>query len=387
MSGWNDMWIGGARRAALLLTCAALWPGLAGAEVRVQDLARLQGQRTNRLMGFGLVAGLRGTGDAAVYPNTARMLKAMHERFLQPVFDPRELKANANVAIVTVEAEIPEFGVHEGSAVDVVVSVIGAAKSLDGGQLLTTPLQESTLRAPEIFALAGGRIELPDPRNPTRGIIRGGAVFEQDMAYHFVQDGVITLVLNDVHGGFPMAQMLARAINHEISNPSDDLDAARSESGLVVVQSDIAVAVDPITVRVRIPQHEQRNPAGFITRVLETQVFVMPQQQARVTISRSKKTVVMTGTVTISPTVLHISGVGSVTIGGAAPGPDGAAPAPAKPGAEDIVSLDTDKSGGVELQELLNTLSTVKLSQEQMADAVEQLHRSGALRAQLIYTE
>lgn len=367
------------RLAAVVFLAAGAMTTLA--EVRVQDIARLQGQRTNRLMGFGLVVGLKGSGDAGSYPNTARALQAMHQRFLQPVFDPRELKANNTVAIVAVEAQIPQFGVQEGQAVDVVVSVIGAAKSLEGGQLLTTPLQESTLSVTEIFALAGGKIEMPDPKTPTRGLIRGGAVFEREFVYNFIADGAITLVLDESQAGWPMAQMVARAVNHEVSSASAERSSDRRSDGIVVVRDDAAIATGPQTVVVRIPDYELRQPAGFISRVLQTQLFVMPQQPARVTISRSKRTIVMSGTVTVSPTVLHISGIGSVRVGTV----EGAAQAP--PGADDVAGMDTDRTATVEFQELLDAFSKIKLSQAQMAEAVEQLHRSGALHAQLAYSE
>lgn len=387
---WTATKLGGMRTAqALLAVAITLCVVLsARAEVRVQDIAHLQGQRTNKLLGFGLVVGLKGTGDAGVYPNTARALQKMHERFVQPVFDLRELKANTSVAIVTVEAVVPENGAHEGQNVDVVVSVIGSAKSLEGGQLLPTPLQESMLSLPDIFAIAGGRIELTDPKSPTRGLVRGGGTFERDVDYAFVSDGAITLLLDDPHAGIPMAQMVARAINHEITNPAQDDGETRAESGVVVVQSDIAVVTSSGAVRVRIPQYEQTQPAGFITRVLQTQLFVLPQQVARVSISKSRHTIVMSGSVTISPTILHIKDVGTLQIGGGAPaGGQGGGAASAKNTSQDVVGLDTDKTGGVEFQELLDTLSRIKLSQEQMADAVEQLYRSGALHAQLVYTE
>lgn len=369
------------RQAAAIAVLVFLAPAARG-EIRVQDIARLQGQRTNKLMGYGLVVGLNGTGDGDKYSSTMRALANMHKRYQAPVLSDADFKGNNSVAIVTVEASVPEFGAREGETLDVVVSVIGKAKSLAGGQLLTTPLQYAMLdpkdpATQQIYALAGGSIELPDPLGPTRGVIRNGATLEADFFYAFIEDGAITLVLDDSHAGWTWSQMVARAINHaesEMALPTV-VDGA---GGRRVVYLDTATAIGPKNVRVRIPSAELPSPAGFISRVLETELFMLPEQQARVTINRTSKSIAFTGTVTISPTVLQIPGFGTVSIngeGGAAAGPAG------------LVGLDTDKVGGARFEELLQTLSALRVSPEQMVAAIEQLHKTGTLHAQLRYEE
>jgi len=348
----------------------------AGGEVRVQDIAHLQGQRTNKLMGFGLVVGLNGTGDGSKYAPTMRALMALHRRYESPVLDIEEIAANNTVAIVMVEAVIPQFGAREGEALDVVVAAHGDAKSLAGGQLLMTPLQDATHTVPDIFAFTSGRIELPDSENPRRGLIRGGAVLEADFFYSFVVEDMITLVLDDQHAGFPAAQMVARAINHELLNRA--LPAGDAAETVVAGEADTAVATGPKNVRVRIPRYELAQPAGFISRVLETPLFALPEQPARVVINRTTRNVSFTGTVTISPTVLQVPGLGTVTIGARSEseGDDEAAPAPS-PATKPVTPF----------QELLNTLASVKLPPDQVVAAIEHLHRTGTLHAQLIYTE
>ncbi len=356
---------------ALLLATQAV------AQMRVQDVARLQGQRTNRLFGFGLVVGLDGSGDGGKSPGTLRALAQLHRLYHQPIVELDELKANNNVAVVSVEVLIPEFGAREGQALDVVVAALGPAKSLAGGQLLTTPLQESMLAVPDILALAGGLVELSDASNPRRGVIRKGATLEEDFFYNFIEEGAVTLVLDDAKSGFPWAQAVARGINQELSAPAAVASSARRNTGRAVVLGDFAAVTGPRTVRVQLPPAERERSAAFISRVLEATIFEAPPLTARVVINRTKKTISFTGAVTIAPTLLQLP-LGTVSIGGTA---GGAAAGPT------VVGLDTVKDGRTEFGELLNTLSKLQLTPDQMVDAVEQLHQTGTLNAQLIYTE
>jgi len=365
----------------ILLSGALLLGAAARAEVRVQDVGHLQGQRTNKLQGIGLVVGLKGTGDGGKNPRTVRALGRLHQRYQQPLLDLNDLKDDNNVAFVTVEATIPEYGAREGQAVDVVVSAF-AAKSLEGGQLLTTPLQFAMFNPNDpstqaIFALAGGKLELTDPKTPTRAVIRRGATLEQDFFYNFVQDGTITIVLDDAQAGYPLAQMVARAINHELANPASGGLYDRTAEGELVAEAEPAVAIGPKNVVVRIPSYEQAEPAGYISRVLQAPLFVMPQQPARVVINRTTRGISFTGAVRISPTILQVPGLGMVNVGGASG-------ETAEPG---VVGVDTSKSGGVDFQQLLDALSQIKLTPQQMIDAVEQLHSTGTLHAQLTYRE
>ena len=107
-----------------------------GVEVRIKDIARFRGVRSNQLSGFGLVIGLAGTGDGK---------NAMTQTLLSNMFagwgtlvDPKTVDST-NVAVVTVTCELPPFA-KPGTPLDVRVSSIGGAKSLQGGTLMQTPL-------------------------------------------------------------------------------------------------------------------------------------------------------------------------------------------------------------------------------------------------------
>lgn len=353
---------------AIALSCSAV------ADMRIQDICKLQGQRTNKLAGWGLVVGLDGTGDGAKSPATLRALAQLHKVYHAPVADLKELIANNNVAIVSVELTIPEFGAREGQAIDVVVSAVGTAKSLKGGRLLMTPLQDATLTVPNILAHAIGRVDVLDPKNPKNGVIRKGGTLAEDFLYNFIEDGIITLVLDDAKAGFAWAQIVARTINHELTNPAGNI----GPDGSVVVQPEVALVADARNILVRIPDAELQRPAGFISRVLQARLFGAPDQPAVVVINRVTNQITFTETVTIAPTVLQLAS-GTLSIGGTG-GTQSAS-------GNSTVGLDSTKSAGVGFQELLSTLTKLQLPADQVVAAVEQLHATGTLNAQLLYKE
>jgi len=119
----------------LILQC-----GSAGAEVRIKDIADVEGVRQNQLIGYGLVVGLNGTGDKLnnnVF--TRESLIGMLERLGVNTRDQVTALSTKNLAAVMVTAELPAFA-RGGSRVDVTVSALGDATNLTGGTLLVTPL-------------------------------------------------------------------------------------------------------------------------------------------------------------------------------------------------------------------------------------------------------
>ncbi|MBK9120358.1 MAG: flagellar basal body P-ring protein FlgI [Phycisphaerales bacterium] len=362
-------------RAAALLAVGLLVAG-AVAQVRVQDVARLQGQRTNKLMGFGLVVGLPGTGDGEKYVPTIRALMKLHERHHAPVLNLDEVKGNKSIALVVVEATIPEFGAREGQTIDVTVSTLGTATRLTGGQLLTTPLQYAALDPEDpgtwtIFALAGGRVTTPDASTPTRGLIAAGAVLEEDVVYNFLRQGVITLVLDDTHADFTWANLVARSINHELSGPlAPTLSGDTPDEGGLIP---LAHALDAKNVLVHVPPYEQGDLARFISRVQQAPLFDLPEPAALVTIDRATRNVAFTASVRVSPAVLQIPGLGTLRIGAPREGEPETAPP------------DTTAARTVGFDELFRTLSAIQATPDQIIDAIEHLHRAKALHARIQY--
>jgi len=302
------------RRTLLLLGAFALLGGGArAAEVTcsIGDVTHLKGQRINRLIGMGLVAGLNGTGDGDKYAPTMRALAEGLKHLAVPIAALDELQDTRNVALVLVEVAIPENGVREGDRVDVQVSAFGAAKSLAGGRLLPTPLVHHDMSMSTVFAFAGGPLRLVNPTIPTRAIVPGGAVMEEDVLLGYLARGrelpytsdwiqpsarYVTFVLNDEHATWALAHEIATTIDSELS--------------LAAGVNRVALAVDPKNVLVLVP--EEQTPASWI-RDIETLLLLVPENEARVVINRHTGTIVVSGNVSISPVVVSQKGL-TVTI-------------------------------------------------------------------------
>src|SRR5436309_2730836 len=130
--------MGGARvmqKLIVILVCLLLArPALA---VKIADITRLSGQRSNVLTGLGLVYGLKGTGDGGDYLPAIRPLAGMLSKYANPS-TVRELANAQNVALVSITATLPADGVRDGDKIDCYVTSIGAAASLKGGRLFVT---------------------------------------------------------------------------------------------------------------------------------------------------------------------------------------------------------------------------------------------------------
>jgi len=152
-------------------------PAKVAVTVRVKDITRVYGVRDNQLMGYGLVVGLRGTGDSRSTPFTGRTLSNMLDKFNITV-DPLEIRSK-NVAAVMVTGVLPAFA-SPGDAVDVTVSSLGDARSLAGGTLLLTELAGADGR---IYAVAQGPVQSGADARATVGRVPAGATVERHVPW------------------------------------------------------------------------------------------------------------------------------------------------------------------------------------------------------------
>jgi flagellar P-ring protein precursor FlgI len=259
---------------------------------RIKDVASIEGIRDNQLVGYGLVVGLRGTGDSSQTVFPAQTLIATLERMGITVPQTGSNSASnmqvKNMAAVFVVATLPPFS-RPGYKVDITVSSAGDARSLEGGILLMTPLYgpdgqiyaqaQGALVVGGYLASAGGNTKLSN--HPTTARIPGGALVERPVPFDLKQMHVVSVVLNDAD--FHTAERMAAAIDKT-------LGAARAH------------AVD--SRRVEIAAAPGEDMAELLDKVEGVEVEVYPR--ARVVVNERTGTVVIGGTVRLQPvSILH----------------------------------------------------------------------------------
>jgi flagellar P-ring protein precursor FlgI len=251
-------------------------------EVRVKDVARIQGVRENELLGYGLIIGLNGTGDKAGTLFTVQSIASMLQRMGIQV--PRDRVGVRNVAAVVVTAKLPPFA-KAGTTVDVLVSSLGDATSLQGGVLLLTPLQAADGKVYAVaqgpisiggFSVeAGGTGEKVQKNHPTAGRIPNGATIEREVPTAVVQNQTLAIALN--YPDFTTAGRLAEAIDRSLGP-----GRARAE--------------DAATVRVGVEPGQDL--VGLIAKL--EHVRLTPDRVAKVVINERTGTIIIGSDVRIS---------------------------------------------------------------------------------------
>jgi flagellar P-ring protein FlgI len=347
--------------AAMLIT---LFAGGQAWAVKIADITRIGGERTNILTGLGLVYGLKGTGDGGSFTAAMNPLRAMLGKFADPV-TVQDLSNASNVAVVMATATVPGPGVRDGDHLDVYVTSIGAAASLRGGRLFVTPMQGPIPGGP-VLALAEGPVSLEDPTTPTVGVIKaaaGGAVMEADLPARVIDSsGRFTLILDDPSASWATASRIAKIINDSEGTDGEDL----------------ADAIDAKNILVTIPQNERDHPDSFIARIQQLPLQLLATE-ARVTINEKTGTIIMTGDVEISPVVISHNGLSISTI---APAP---VPSPRNPviTSREAIAISTGPSNG-NLSDLCDAMEQLKVPAQDRIDIIKELYKTGKLHAKLI---
>jgi flagellar P-ring protein precursor FlgI len=278
------------RRLLIAAAVALLAAPEASAQVRIKDITEVSGARSNQLFGFGLVVGLDGTGSRSTFTQdvAVQALQRMGttDADLQPVAgrvgDPLD-----SISAVLVTAEIGPFA-RKGSRIDVTVSAIDDARSLQGGTLIFTPLRGAD---GNVYALAQGPLSVGgfsvtvggggvQKNHVNVGRIPGGGILEKEAPGELVRDGKATL-------------LLARPGREH--RPADRQDHQRAVPGT-------AVATDPGAIVLCQPTDLSKTATQFLAEVglLE----VRPDTTARVVINERTGTVVAGENVSISPTAI-----------------------------------------------------------------------------------
>ncbi|MBR1730628.1 MAG: flagellar basal body P-ring protein FlgI [Selenomonadaceae bacterium] len=281
-----------------MICCLALLTSTVFAEsamTRIKDIAKIQGVRSNQLMGYGLVVGLPGTGDS---DDTVQMIQstvAMLKNFGITI-NADDLDTD-NVAAVMVTATLPPF-VREGDTIDVTISSMGDADSIQGGTLLQTPLRAAD---GEVYAVAQGPVSTGGfvagngggnsraQRNfPTVGTTPNGAIVERTVEDDLGKNGQLSLSLSNMD--FTTATRVANSIN-----------AAYSQYG------NIARAANPGRIDIRIPPGYRSNVVGFIASI--ESLPIRPDNVAKVVFSERTGTIVMGGDVSVDECAITQGGL------------------------------------------------------------------------------
>jgi len=356
--------------ASLVAAAVVLIAPAASAE-RIKDIVDIQGIRSNPLQGYGLVVGLAGTGDTTNL--TPRVLANVLRRQGLSV-DPADVDSQ-NVASVIVRAELPPFA-GRGQRIDVEVSTIGDAASLQGGTLLITPLRGADARVYAVahgpvitggFA-AAGQASSVSKNHPTVGRIPGGANVEREEPATFVQNG--TLTLNLKNPDFSTAEDIRAAIDAVFPAAAETLDAG--------------------TVRIQVPQGLSRSRvAALIDRVGLLEVNV--DAPAVVVINERTGTIIVGENVGISTVAISHGNLSIVTQEKdyiSQPLPFARAGTTARTHRTDITAIEEEGplsvvDRKVSVQELARALNAMGLTPRDLIAIFQALKQSGALQAEL----
>ena len=361
------------RALSAILLAASLAAGPAMAKSRIKDVVEFEGVRENMLVGYGLVVGLNGTGDAlrnAAF--TKQSLESMLERL---GVNTRDATLNTkNVAAVMVTAKLPAFAAS-GAQIDANVSALGDAKSLLGGTLLVTPLMGADGSA---YAVAQGTVQTGSVSAsgasgstvskgvPTSGRIAGGAIVEKETGFQLASMSTLRLTLRNPD--FTTAGRVADAIN------------ARYPGSAAALNPTI-VAIHPLN---------GQDMMSFISQV--ENLSVEPDSPAKVVIDEISGVIVMSENVRVS-TVAIQQGNLTITVRESS---QVSQPAPfSKLGTTAVVpqsdlSVDEEKGkkfvtikSGASLTTMVAGLNALGVTPRDMISILQSIRTAGALQADI----
>jgi flagellar P-ring protein precursor FlgI len=361
----------------LFLLCERLSHSeVVGHLARVKDVATIEGIRDNQLVGYGLVVGLRGTGDSSQTVFPAQTLVSALERMGITVPQTGSNSASnmqvKNMAAVFVVATLPPFS-RPGYRIDITASSAGDARSLEGGILLMTPLYgpdgqiyaqaQGSLVLGGYMAAGGGNAR--QVNHPTTARIPGGALVERAVEFSLKDLGMISVILNDAD--FHTAERMAAAIDLELGEGR-------------------AKAVD--SRRVEIAPRPNEDVAALLDRIEGVEVEVYPR--ARVVVNERTGTVVIGGTVRLQPvSILHgglsVNVIASIEV---------SQPDPFSSGVTQLVQQTTlqaqdkpvnriDLKEGATVEDLVQELQRTGAGARDVISILQAMKEAGALEADL----
>lgn len=361
------------KRISFILSLVALFSiADAAASVRIKDITTLKGVRSNQLIGYGLVVGLDGSGDGTSNQFTIQTMVTMLNNLGVGV-DPEQVRAR-NVASVIVTADLQPFS-RMGQKIDILVSSLGDAESLQGGTLLLTPLKGAD---GQVYAVGQGPVttggfaassgDSQETKNHTTvGKVPGGAVIEKELPFDFADIEKLTYSLKTPD--FTTANRVVARINRRLSGK-------------------YAFAPDSGTIEVKIPDSYKGRVVELVSRLESLRID--PDAVAKIIVNERTGTVVVGEDVKIS-TVAIAHGNLTISIQ-----PDAilSQPEPLSEGESIIfetpqveVSEGEDNlaviPGGVKIGDLVKALNAIGITPRDLIAVFQAIKAAGALQAEL----
>jgi len=343
--------------------------------VRVKDIASLRGARDNQLIGFGIVVGLDGTGDSAESLLSRKPIINALER-IGISLDSADI-AGRSLAAVWLTATLPPFA-KSGQRLDVTAATIGDSISLRGGVLIMTPL-----RGPNrlVYAVAQGPIAgIP------RGVSRADALPAEELANLPIGQRMVASV-----GTIPGGAIVEREINLNLNSRarlymnlrSPDFTTAFRLAKLINQTLGIrsARAKDAGTVEISVPDSYLGNTVELVSYIENLEIS--PDNTAQVVLDERSGTVVMGGSVRISPIAISQNGL-SMQVKLPTPeqqeGAENQAAADANTLRSDVFML----KGGADLKEIVDGFNKIGASSRDLIEVLKSVKAAGALHADLV---
>lgn len=370
LGGWVLKYI------ALILSFFILSMNSFAFNLKIGDVTSIVGVRQNQLVGYGLVAGLAGTGDGTSEKFTIQSIVSALKKMNVNLPDniAKSLKTK-NIAAVIVTATLPPFA-KQGDRIDATISSIGDATSLQGGTLIMTPLE-----APngEVYAVAQGALSIGGfnlgsggggkvrKNHATVGRIPNGAIVEKEVRVNLNAKNSVVYSLKKP--SFLMANRISKVINS-------------------FYRRSIAFPQDSGSVKVTIPALYAGNVVEFISQV--NQLSVQSISTPRVVLDEKTGTVVVGGNVTVEPiSIAHGNLTVTITDNRSVSQPNALAKGKTEVVNNKNVSVTESKgtflnfAKGAKVSDLVNALNKAGATPRDMMSIFQALKEAGALNADL----
>jgi len=341
----------------------------------IKDLTDVRGFRSNQLYGYGIVTGLNGQGDSRIEYTELGILNALESLGIRA----DKADKSRNIAAVMITTEIGPFA-KEGTKLDVTVSSIGNADSLQGGILLQTPLMGAD---GQVYAVSQGPVSIGgltagngggnvQVNHPTVGMVTNGALVEKEIPSDALKKDSIDLLLRS----------------------PDNMTAVKMADAINKFYPGSSLAVDGGVVNVRVPLEFIGQTTNFIAAIGE--IDVRPNVPAKIIINERTGTIVATQNVRISPVAVSSSNV-TIFLN---PTTGVSQPLPFSRGATEVIqgenaelieevgrfeSIDElDPQGATTVNELATALNKLGLTTREMTSIFQSIKNAGALQAELV---